>query len=162
MVKVITIIAKDHKRWVAVAKSFGLNEDAEDLVQDMYLKINDWKGKYDKTLMFNETEINHYFVFKVLRNLYLDKAKKNKNVVSLTNTFWEPSMSDMSIEQKQKLEIIKKEINSWHPYERRIYQLVFLDGISMLWLSDHSGIKYHTIRRTVLKIKKIINYKLKQ
>ena len=79
MVSVINIIAKDHKRWITIAKSFGLEEDAEDLVQDMYIKINQWKGKYDKTLMFNETEVNQYFIFKVLRNLFLDKIKKQKN-----------------------------------------------------------------------------------
>ena len=78
LVNVIKIIAKDHQKWISIARSFGLQEDAEDLVQDMYIKINKWKGKYDKTLMFNENEINQYFVFKVLRNLFLDKVKKQK------------------------------------------------------------------------------------
>ena len=78
MVNVLNIVAKEHKKWLRIARSFGLQETAEDLVQDMYLKIHDWKGKYDKTLMFNKTEVNHYFVFLVLRNLFLDLCRANK------------------------------------------------------------------------------------
>ena len=103
MVSVINIIAKDHKRWITIAKSFGLEEDAEDLVQDMYIKINQWKGKYDKTLMFNETEVNQYFIFKVLRNLFLDKIKKQKKTIKLSDTFYEPSTSAMSMEYSERL-----------------------------------------------------------
>ena len=72
-IKILNIVAKDHNKWLRIVKSFGLNEEAEDLVQDMYLKINSWNGKYDKTLMFNKTEVNHYFIFRVLRNMFLDK-----------------------------------------------------------------------------------------
>ncbi len=60
--EVLSIIAKNHTKWLRISKSFGLTDDAEDLVQDMYLKIHSWNGKYDRTLMFNETEVNHYFV----------------------------------------------------------------------------------------------------
>lgn len=161
MVSVINIIAKDHKRWITIAKSFGLEEDAEDLVQDMYIKINQWKGKYDKTLMFNETEVNQYFIFKVLRNLFLDKIKKQKKTIKLSDTFYEPSTSAMSMEYSERLDLVRSEIETWCLYEKKIYELVFLEGKSMQWLSDKSGIEYHTIRRAVQKIKKNINLKLK-
>ena len=161
LVSVINIIAKDHKRWITIAKSFGLEEDAEDLVQDMYIKINQWKGKYDKTLMFNETEVNQYFIFKVLRNLFLDKVKKQKKTIKLSDTFYEPSTSAMSMEYSERLDLVRSEIETWCLYEKKIYELVFLEGKSMQWLSDKSGIEYHTIRRAVQKIKKNINLKLK-
>ena len=156
MVSVINIIAKDHKRWITIAKSFGLEEDAEDLVQDMYIKINQWKGKYDKTLMFNETEVNQYFIFKVLRNLFLDKIKKQKKTIKLSDTFYEPSTSAMSMEYSERLDLVRSEIETWCLYEKKIYELVFLEGKSMQWLSDKSGIEYHTIRRAVQKIKKTL------
>lgn len=161
LVNVIKIIAKDHQKWISIARSFGLQEDAEDLVQDMYIKINKWKGKYDKTLMFNENEINQYFVFKVLRNLFLDKVKKQKKTIKLSDTFYEPSTSAMSMEHSERLNLVKSEIESWCLYEKKIYELVFLEGKSIKWLSDKTGIEYHTIRRAVLKIKKNINLKLK-
>ena len=66
MNKIISLIANDHKKWVRIVDSFGA-KNSEDIVQEMYLKIYDWKGKYDKTLMYNETEVNYFFIFKVLR-----------------------------------------------------------------------------------------------
>lgn len=160
MVKVVEIIARDHSKWVEVVRSFGLKDDAEDVVQDMYLKINEWKGKYDKTLMFNDTEVNHYFVFKVLRNIFLDKVKKTNKTISITHTFYEPSISDISFEYEERLNQVYKEIESWSLYERKIYELIFIENKSMLELSKLTGIDYYSIYRTVKKIKRILNNKI--
>jgi DNA-directed RNA polymerase specialized sigma24 family protein len=108
MNKVISLIAKDHNKWIRIVDSFGA-KNSEDIVQNMYLKIYDWKGKYDKTLMYNESEINYYFVFKVLRNLFLDEVKKKKHKsISLESlTFYEPSISDVSFEYHNRLNKVK-------------------------------------------------------
>lgn len=162
MSNVLDILSKDHKKWLKISKSFGLKEDAEDLVQDMYLKVYAWNGKYNKTLMFNDNEVNYYFIFRVLRGLFLDKVKcKKLNNVSLdTLTFLEPSKSDISFEYHAKLNDINKEIKSWELYDQKIYELIFLENYSMLELSKKTGIDYYSIYRTVKKIKKILNKKL--
>lgn len=159
---VITLLAQDHDKWVRIAKSFGANSDAEDMVQDMYLKIDSWKGKYNKTLMFNDTEVNYYFVFKVLRNMFLDKAKKKKVVIYSDEIYNEPYVLNGGFEYDEFLQEVKDEINKWHLYEIRIYELIFLEGWNMSQLAEKSGIDYHSIRRTVLKIKKMLNEKLKK
>jgi len=161
-VEVLSIIAKSHKKWLRISKSFGLTNDAEDLVQDMYLKINDWKGKYDRTLMFNETEINTYFIFKVLRNLFLDKTRKKNKTTRFENTFYEPSISDISYEHKEQLELINNEIKSWHLYDRKVYELIYLEGYSMLELSKQTGIDYYSIYRTKNKIEKNLKGRIKK
>ena len=163
MNKVISLIAKDHKKWTRIVQSFGA-KNPEDIVQNMYLKIHDWKGKYDKTLMYNDTEINYYFIFKVLRNLFLDEAKKKtpKSVSLEDLTFYEPSTSDVSFEYNNRLNKIKLEINSWHLYDQRIYDWVFVENKSMLELSNKSGIDYYSIYRSVKKIKKLLIKQLEQ
>ena len=115
MNKVISLIARDHKKWTRIVESFGA-KNAEDIVQNMYLKIYDWKGKYDKTLMYNEAEVNYYFIFKVLRNLFLDevKKKKHKSVALETLALYEPSASDISFDYHNRLNKVKIEISSWH------------------------------------------------
>jgi RNA polymerase sigma factor (sigma-70 family) len=162
VVKVLEVMSKSHSKWVRVAKSFGLKEEAEDLVQDMYLKIYDWKGKYNKTLMFNESEVNHYFVFLVLRNLYLDKCKKQKKMVRVEEKYSITTTLFNDLEYKQELEIIKDEINSWHLYDRKIYELIYKEGYSMLELSKKTGIDYYSIYRTKNKIDKLLHKKLKK
>ena len=142
-----------------MARSFGLTDTAEDLVQDMYIKINDWKGKYNNSLMYNETEVNQYFVFITLRKLFLDhKRKEKRQRNSLLN--YKQSSYTSNNEYEDQLELIKKEIKNWHLYDRKIYELIFQEGKSMLELSKLTGIDYYSIYRTVKKIKKIINKKL--
>ena len=41
-------------------------------------------------------------------------------------------------------------------YERKIYELVFIENKSMLELSKLTGIEYYSIYRTVKKIKKLL------
>lgn len=162
LVEVLEVMAKSHSKWLRVAKSFGLKEEAEDLVQDMYLKVYDWKGKYNKTLMFNENEVNHYFVFLVLRNLYLDKCKKQKKMIRVEESFVKSVSPQNKLEFEQQLEIIKDEINSWHLYDRKIYELIYKEGYSMLELSKKTGIDYYSIYRTKNKIDKLLHKKLKK
>ena len=142
-----------------MARSFGLTDTAEDLVQDMYIKINDWKGKYNNSLMYNETEVNQYFIFITLRNLFLDQKRKEKRQRNSLLNYKQSSYTSNN-EYEDQLELIKKEIKNWHLYDRKIYELIFQEGKSMLELSKLTGIDYYSIYRTVKKIKKIINKKL--
>ena len=122
----------------------------------MYLKIYDWKGKYDKTLMYNESEINYFFIFKVLRNLFLDEVKKKKREFSLETNIVEPYTYDNTFDYIDRRDLIKKNISEWNLYERKIYELVFIENKSMLELSNLTGIDYYSIYRTVKKIKRIL------
>lgn len=159
VVNVLNILAKDHKKWVNIVKSFGVINDAEDVVQEMYLKIHKWDSKYDKTLMFNETEVNYYFIFRVLRNIFLDRCRTERHHTNLDYAP-EPLSKDVSLEFKEELELIKDEIKSWHLYDQKIYELVFLENKSMLELSKLTGIDYYSIYRSVKKIKKILISKI--
>lgn len=160
VVDVLNILSKEHNKWVRIVKSFGLEDDAEDLVQEMYLKIHDWNGKYDKTLMYNETEVNYFFMFKVLRSLFLDKVKKKKYEYKFTENTNEPYTQSISYEYQEQLEVLKNEIKSWHLYDRKIYELIFLEDYSMLELSKQTGIDYYSIRRTKNKIERLLNEKM--
>lgn len=163
MVDVLTIISKQHNKWVQIVRSFGMHNYPEDIVQNMYLKIHKWQGKYDNSIMYNESEINEYFIFKVLRNLFLDYHKTKKIVID--RTFYEPSISDISKyiskhEFEERLKIVQNEIKTWHLYDQKIYELIFLENKSMLELSKQTGIDYYSIYRSVKKIKKILIDKL--
>lgn len=159
MENIINLISKDHKKWVRIVKSFG-ESYPEDLVQDMYIKIYQWNGRYDKTLMYNETEVNYYFVFKVLRNLFLDKKKKKKLEFSLETNIIEPFVIDSNFEELEQLEKIRADIDNWEIYEKKVHQFIFLENKSMLELSKETGINYYSIYRSVKKIKKILKSKI--
>lgn len=53
-----------------MARSFGTEKhEAEDLVQEMYLRMYKYVENPEK-IMYNDKEVNTYFVFVVLRNLF--------------------------------------------------------------------------------------------
>lgn len=160
VVNVLEILSKDHSKWLKIAQSFGLEEQSEDLVQDMYLKIYSLNGRYNETLMYNETEVNYYFIFKILRNMFLDKCKKKQYTIRMQDSTKEPTIIGLSYELEEQIQLAKDEINSWHLYDRKIYELLFEEGYNMSQLSQATGIDYHAIRRTKIKIEKLLNEKL--
>jgi len=160
VVNVLKILSSQHEKWVRISRSFGLGPEAEDLVQDMYLKVYEWKGKYNKTLMYNENEVNYYFVFVVLKNLFNDKMRKENKKCRYIDHKKDKSFMELSIEYQEQMNIIKQEINSWPLYEKKIYELIYQEGLSMLELAKKTGIDYYSIYRTKKKIEKTLNLKL--
>ena len=76
----IILIAKKHDTWVDIVCTFGCTKRvAEDLVQEMYIKIqlSLEKGKLD--IMYKD-EINYYYIFKTLKTLFIDLKRKSKNI----------------------------------------------------------------------------------
>ena len=68
----LKILSRYHDMFVGYVLGFGVNPDtAQDIVQEFYLKMHDYK----KDIMIGE-EINFYFVYLVLRNMVFDLKKK--------------------------------------------------------------------------------------
>ena len=84
LVKVDDIIKELYKKqdlWLRYLKSWGCNPDtAKDLVQEMYIKIDVYVKKYNKNIMYNETEVNYFFVYTTLYKMFLDLKRKEKKV----------------------------------------------------------------------------------
>ena len=62
-----------------MAKAFKISEDndANELVQEMYLRMHDYT-KDVKRIMYNEKEINTFYIYITLRNLYYSKFTNYK------------------------------------------------------------------------------------
>ena len=80
MEKDIENLYKKHKTWIKIVKSFGCEQSiAEDLVQEMYIKII-LKMKDGLDIKYNENDINYYYIFRTLNSLYIDLTRKRKNI----------------------------------------------------------------------------------
>jgi DNA-directed RNA polymerase specialized sigma24 family protein len=168
----LTELFKKHSQWVNYIKSFGCPDDvAEDYVQEMYIKMHYHIEKHGNTLMFNNNEINRYFIYVVLKNMYTDDIRKAKNKikVELTDQYKEEEDEPIQCNDDEYLESIKtwllrleNDINNISTYNREkasliyikfIFDKVFIDGISVSELSREVGITYWSLRNTVLIIK---------
>ena len=76
-------IAEKHDDWVRIVLSFGCKESiAEDIVQEMYIRIHTYitKGVDISFRVKDKDDINHIYIYRTLRALYIDLHRKEKNI----------------------------------------------------------------------------------
>jgi DNA-directed RNA polymerase specialized sigma24 family protein len=84
--ELLTILAARHTDWIRMARSFGADQElAQDIVQEMYVRLYKYVEDAEK-IMYNEKEVNTFFVYVTLRNMYtsLMKAKARFEFVDIS------------------------------------------------------------------------------
>ncbi len=153
----LEIVAEQHKTWINIVKSFGCNpETAEDIVQEMYIKIHILVSK-GTNVMYNETEINHFYIFRTLRSLFIDLTRKQSkiNIVGyeeLDESLKAPEYNEIDdVEKFYKM--VNNALDTYHWYDKKIYQYIEA-GESIKGLSDKTTISYYSVYNTYNKVKK--------
>ena len=155
VVNLLEKLAKKHNDWIKIVRSFGCDKmTSEDLVQDMYIKIHYYCEKHDRSILYNKTEINYYFVFKALRTIWLNHVKDQNKIVDREVHDFQIQCNSNSAKEIQ--ESIEEKLSTLYWYDRKIFELVYKDGISMLQISNKTGIDYCSIKRTIKKVKKLL------
>lgn len=112
-----------------MANSILLDEElAKDSVQDLYLKL------WEKRTTLNDVENIAAFTMRVLRNLCLDKLRKNKDITVVSEewiaTEHVSSLHEV-VEQKDMTKIIKHFINQLPELQRTIIRLRDVEGFEI-------------------------------
>jgi len=182
--EILDILSNKHQDWFNMAKSFGLsNDDANEIVQEMYMRIYDYT-KDIKKIMYNETEVNTFYIYITLRNLYYSnfakygKSIKTKKIFLFTemddnsikrvyNNYYEDYESYMQTVSKKKSldklhEKIEQTIDSWYWYDKKLTKLYFDSGMSMRDLSKETKISLSSIFNTLTNAKEKIRQNTKE
>lgn len=175
MRNLLDILSEKHSTWIKYIVSFGCKADiAEDFVQEMYIKIYNYSQKKDNDLMYNENEVNYFFVYVTLKNMYYDNLRRNKNIVIVSVE--EVNLEDDSVYSEVAFNLQSQKVNSWFinlnseiekieeyntekaslSYIKFVYQKVFIENTSVSELSRDVGISYWSLRNTVQIIKEQI------
>ena len=148
----VELAYEKHNQWVEIVQTFGglNNEECEDLVQTMYILLikNTQKGI---DYMYND-EINYYYVFKILRGLYVDLIRKKSKVklVSLENIEPVTEIDHNNYDEVyNKLQDILKDMY-W--YDKKVFEIIE-DGTNISELSRKSKISYYSLYNTYKKVK---------
>ena len=156
--KTMILVAEKHKTWIEIVSSFGCtNETSEDLVQEMYIKIQKKLVK-GLDIMYND-EINYYYIFKTLRTLFLDFKRKGKNIkmVNIDDVDIDKSISD--IDYDKAYEIVQEELKTMYWYDRKVFEIIN-GGESIAEFSRKSFIHYYSLYHTYNKVKEKLKKKL--
>lgn len=141
------------------------NKDADELLQELILKIIENK--------IDEDKLNDNYIFISLKRSFINNRKKvsNKQKKEVDNLEMEDILDIEDIEMiiennlkdQDKLDIISKTILKLPSYDMKLYQLHFIWGLSQREIAKRIGVSHMTINMRVNKIKNMIqdNYKNK-
>jgi DNA-directed RNA polymerase specialized sigma24 family protein len=146
------LIANKNQTWIDIVKSFGCNElIAEDIVQEMYIKI---QLKIEKGLDINyENDINYFYIYKTLRSLYFDLKRKGKNItmVSIDENIIKLNHTD-DLNYDEAYEKITDSLSKMYWYDRKVFEIIN-GGESIAEFSRKSHINYYSLYNTYKKVK---------
>lgn len=167
------ILSKRHKEWIKMANSICSDiKLANDLVQDMYLRLHKYIDNPEK-IMKND-EVNPFFIYITLRNLFYDHLKFKKRQIGKNYADAESigllSPSAECTEEKQEddrmeeaylkiLNAIDEEVSTWHWYDQKLFKLYYYTNQSLRNISEDTKISLTSIYNSCKNYKKILKEK---
>jgi len=165
-------IAENHVLWVKMVTNMGCPLHlVEDIVQEMYLRI-DRLVKNKKKIMYDSEEVNRFYIYVTLRNLYFDYTKaKNKYTffsyleVDDAQQVNSPEYlySEAEVEREEAFyrltNKVSNEINSWHVYDAKLCNTYYKGNMSLRKISKGSKISLTSLFNSVKNYKNILKEK---
>jgi RNA polymerase sigma factor (sigma-70 family) len=143
--------------WVTVARKYGATDEAEDVVQESYIKLIEWAKRTEP-----ETLTDGIFFF-IVRNTALDIARKGTYTTSieeLTSVFVSEDSETPTFEFD--INAIHESISGFHWFDAKLIDLYFNlsrtypEEVSMRQISEETGISLSTIFNTIKRCKQRI------
>jgi len=180
--EIIEVLSKRHNEWIKIAKSFKISDDdANEIVQEMYLRLHDYTKDINK-IMYNETEVNTFYIYITLRNLYYSgftsygKSSKNKKMILfgeigelkkyglLSEMFEDYDEINNDITKKINLDVLCDKIDDviedWYWYDKKLTKLYLNTDMSMRDISKETKISLSSIFNTLTNAKEKIRQKV--
>ena len=152
--ELLTKLAELHEDWIRMVRSFGETNCAEDLVQEMYLRIH----KYGTMELTEEGEVCKPYVWFVLKNIHTDYHKQRKRIekVSLGDEFqiqYTPPAEGYEEAFEEFTYRMNKEIKSWCSYDQKMFSLYVNSNMSMRDINKATEISLTSIFNTIKNCK---------
>ena len=138
-------LSAKHKDWVYTVRSFGCRaEAAEDIVQEMYLRINRLINNEGLNINYNKTEINYFYIYKTLKTLYGDLLRKNKKIkkvdIKALNKYIQEEQEEVKeIDINKKMKELNSILDTTYLYDRKVFE-INSNGETIAELSRKTGI----------------------
>ena len=148
-------ICKGHSKWVRMAQKFDY-DNAEDLVQEMYLKIHN----------LNPTQINEVYIYRTIKSIFVDDYKKKKLNAFPLHGGDIPEIPDEG-ENKDELDLseipltctellVLKKLYGYTTENADTLQITIHKGKSLLSISKEVELSYMVLYRALKTAKKKI------
>ena len=156
---------KKHHTWL-IQCSYNLtgnNLEAENLVQDLYLRLLELDN-IQKLIYKND--INVYYLYKMLRSMFLNNQKKTINTSSINENLFDIADEEYDIEKDTEWEKILKltneALNNTYWFDQNLLKVYLQENHSIQSLHDVTGISNSTIWTSMKKTKAHIRNYVKE
>lgn len=159
---ILHILVRDEKTWLNMAEEISSNSNilAKDLLHDFYIalhsKINNGKVKIND-ILYNDS-LNKAFIYKMMRNLFLDELRKDKDLLidkDLKNIIEADNTSYVDIEK-----VVDDIVNEFYWFDRKLFNLYRKKFHSIRKLSAATNISHVVVWRTINNCIKEIKKKI--
>ena len=146
--------------------SFGCNKStAEDLTQEMYLKLATMlKDNKGLDIYYDESQINHFYIYRILRSLFIDLCRKEKKITKVNIEYLERFVEEEEATNDKdilgKMQQLNNLLDKVYWYDKKVFDLVS-SGMSIAELSKKSGISYYSLYNTYKNVKSLIKQEIK-
>ncbi len=139
---------------LAVARHItGNTEDAEDVVQDVCLKIWHYRDRFD------QYENMEAYCTTMVRNLSIDKIRSRKpfsDEMELLGKETGEQLPDSVLEEKEERDAIRRIIEMLPPLQQRILQMKDIEGYETGEITEMTGITAESVRNNLSRARKRI------
>lgn len=156
------VTEKDYKKWSNMSKIICSNKEiAEEVLQELLLNM------IEKNI--TDDRVNDSYIFMSLKNRFLNYLKKEKNrkidyvdsedtnLTELLEDTTQPEdlqeLIKKNLEDQEKINVITETILSLASYDKKLYQLHMIWGLSQREIAKKIGISHMTINMRINKIK---------
>lgn len=148
-------IESNYKKWLNFSKIITSNKEYEDLLHDLIIRLKD----------VPDIKATDNYIFITLRNMFLTRIKKNKidydiDIINYEdNVLDEVEILNMIADDKikqDKLDSIASVVSKLSHFEKKLYQLHIIFGISQRRIAREIGVTHIVINQRINKIKEKI------
>jgi len=129
----------------------GNTEDAEDVVQDVCLKIWHFRDR------FEQYENMEAYSTTMVKNLSIDKIRGRKpfsNEVELLGKETEEQLPDSLLEEKEERDAIRRIIKMLPPLQQRILHMKDIEGYETSEITEITGMAAEAVRNNLSRARK--------
>ena len=154
----IAYTTERHKDWVQMASNLGAGHYAEDIVQEMYIKLSQIKNPERLIDKKNPNQIVGFYVYTIIRSLIVDlqRIQKRTQMVSIESIrALKASDVDMEFEAEftKKLDAVEQAKDQMNWYDLKLFELYHNEGLSIRKLSKETRISASSIFNTLRNAK---------
>lgn len=145
-------LAEQHETWIHYARKIGAGSDAEDLVQDAYIKLMNSKALNEKKC----PTVSNVYMFRTMHNLFGDKLRKG-SIPTVELLPYQEHEEPTNIPDKKALELIhtkvNEEVKKWDWYDRMLFNYYRYSEKSIRQIHEETGISTASITKDLKECK---------